>query len=107
MDTDAILQTETPYRQIVLVCRKCTKKLDGGFGHKGRQPLQRALKEALREAGRRREVRVIEVNCLGLCPKRAVALVNSARPQEMLAIPGGTDAGLVLARITPAPPAAP
>ncbi len=91
--------TATPWREIVLVCRKCTRRLDGGFGKKHREPLRSELKTALRAAGRRREVRVIEIGCLGLCPKGAVTVAIASRPGELLAIPQGSDAEAVIARI--------
>jgi predicted metal-binding protein len=94
-----IQATPTPWREIVLVCRKCTRRLDGGFGKKHREPLRSELKTALRAAGRRREVRVIEIGCLGLCPKGAVTVAIASRPGELLAIPRGSDTGAVLARI--------
>ena len=90
----------TPWRDVVLVCRKCGKKLDNeGFGPSGTDTLPRALKAALRAAGRRRDVRVAETKCLGLCPKRAVAVVLSRRPGEIMAAPAGTPAAAVLGRL--------
>ena len=59
------------------------------------------LKDALKAAGRRREVRVVEVGCLGLCPKRAVTAASSARPGQVLTVPGGADPVQVLARLSP------
>ena len=94
----AIDVTPTPWREIVLVCRKCTRRLDGGFGKKRREPLRSKLKAALRAAGRRREVRVIEIGCLGLCPKGAVTVAIASRPGELLAVPKGSDAKSLLDR---------
>lgn len=89
----------TAWQDVILVCHKCGKKLDdGGFGPDGDQSLVRALRQALRAAGRRREVRVMETRCMGLCPKRAVALVRAGRPGEILAVPAGTPAQAVLDR---------
>ena len=85
-----------------MVCAKCSRKLHGGFGKKGKHGLAEVLKDALKAAGRRREVRVIEVGCLGLCPNRAVTTVSSAQPGRVLAVPGGADAAQVLARLSPA-----
>ena len=90
-----------------MVCGKCSRKLRGGFGKKRKQDLVQALKGALKEAGRRRELRVVEVGCLGLCPKRAVTAVTSAQPAAVLAIPEGMDPALVLARLSPAAAAVP
>ncbi|MFZ2983371.1 MAG: (2Fe-2S) ferredoxin domain-containing protein, partial [Sphingobium sp.] len=33
------------WKTAILVCRKCSKKVDGGFGPKGNQPLGKALKK--------------------------------------------------------------
>ncbi len=90
-----------------MICGKCSRKLKGGFGKKGKHNLADVLKDALKEAGRRRELRVVEVSCLGLCPKRAVTVVSSARPNQVLAILEGTDPVLVIARLNPPEAAAP
>ncbi len=97
---DAIPMTQAPWREIAMVCGKCSRKLHGGFGKKGKHDLADVLKDALKAAGRRREMRVIEVNCLGLCPKRAVTAVSSAQPGQVLAVPEGADATQVLARLS-------
>ena len=104
---DMILTTQAPWRDIAMVCGKCSRKLKGGFGKKGKHDLADVLKSALKEAGRRRELRVVEVGCLGLCPKRAVTAVSSARPDQVLAIPEGADPISVIARLNPAAAATP
>ena len=104
---DKILTTQASWRDIAMVCGKCSRKLKGGFGKKGKHDLADVLKGALKEAGRRREMRVVEVDCLGLCPKRAVTAVSSARPDQVLAIPEGADPVLVIARLNPAAAATP
>ena len=55
----------------------------------------------MKAAGRRRELRIIEVPCLGLCPKRAVTVVGPHAPGHVLAIPAGTAADAVLDAIGP------
>ena len=97
-----ILASPTPWEQVILVCRKCSKKLQGGFGPDGKDTLPRALKQELRNTGRRRSVRVIETKCLGLCPKGAVTVLPGDQPGAMLAVPGGTAAAALLARLPPA-----
>jgi predicted metal-binding protein len=86
----------TPFQDVVLVCRKCSKKLDGGFGPDGDETLGKALKHVLRQSGRRRTVRVIETKCLGLCPRGAVTALRGSRPGEMLAVPRGSDPETIL-----------
>lgn len=69
----------------VLVCRKCSKKLekkDQGFGPDGKR-LAAALKREL-GAGKARKARVgvIEVPCLDICPKGGVVVIDSRHPQD-------------------------
>jgi predicted metal-binding protein len=88
-----------PWTDIVLVCRKCSRKLDGGFGEDGEETLRSELKHALREAGRRRQVRVIETGCFSVCPKQAVSVMRARDPGKVLVVPRGTDAAAVLRRL--------
>jgi len=88
-------QVGAEWRDIVLVCRKCARKRDGGFGPDGDLPLAKALRQSL-DAGeprkvkpRRRAVAVIEVGCLDICPKHAVVAVNCRRPQAIVLVPDG------------------
>ncbi|WP_337847359.1 (2Fe-2S) ferredoxin domain-containing protein [Sphingomonas sp.] len=76
----------------VLVCTKCSKKLDGGFGPKGRQPLGKALRKHLDlKKGRKAAAGVVDVKCLGVCPRGAVTVVNGAASREWLLVPAGAD----------------
>lgn len=63
-----VLETvEQPWSTaLVLVCSEC----DGGHG----VDLAHKLKDAVKEAGHKKDVRVARVRCLGLCPKRGVAV---------------------------------
>ncbi len=105
--SNAIPTVLAPWRDIAMVCGKCSRKLHGGFGKKGMHRLADVLNGALKASGRRRELRVLEVNCLGLCPKRAVTAVSSAQPNQLLAIPEGADLAQVLAQLSPSAAAAP
>ena len=40
-------QVRSNWQQAVLVCRKCSKKLDGGFGPRGDERLAKALRRHL------------------------------------------------------------
>ncbi|WBH16086.1 (2Fe-2S) ferredoxin domain-containing protein [Sphingomonas radiodurans] len=83
----------------VLVCGKCSKKVGGGFGAKGRERLAKALRrEAGFGKGRKAVIGVVEVKCLGLCPKNAVTVVDTRRPGEWLVIPAGGDLAEVATR---------
>ncbi len=88
-----------PWREVVLVCRKCTKRAKGGFGPNGRSKLRRVLRFALKSAGRK-DVRVISVNCLAICPKRAIAVVQGSNPGEVLLVATGADPVELVARLT-------
>ena len=103
----AITAVATPWEEIVVVCAKCSRKLKGGFGPEREDKLRTVLKNALRTTGRRRQVRVIEGACFGLCPKKAVTVVASRAPHELLVVPAGVDAAEALARISPATPPPP
>ena len=80
------------WQTAVLVCKKCSKKVDGGFGEKGKQPLAKALKKHLAlKKGRKSQAGIIEVSCLGICPKNAVVVVNGAASRDWLLVKPGTD----------------
>lgn len=79
------------WRTTILVCRECSKKVGGGFGPKGRTPLVKALRAELGLAkGRKADAGVIEVDCLKICPKRAITVVDGARPRDWLIVEPGT-----------------
>jgi len=75
----------------ILVCKKCSKKLHGGFGPGGKQPIAKALRKAL-DGGKHRKARIgiVEVGCLDICPKGAVTLIDTAHPDQWLIVQAGT-----------------
>lgn len=80
------------WQNAVLVCRKCEKKLDGGFGPDGDARLAKALKRHLSlKKGRKAAVGIVEVSCLGVCPKGAVTVVNGAASRDWLLVRPGAD----------------
>ncbi len=80
------------WQHAVLVCRKCSKKLDGGFGPDGDERLSKALRKRLAlKKGRKAAAGIIEVNCLGVCPKGAVTVVNGAQARDWLLVRSGAD----------------
>jgi predicted metal-binding protein len=98
------------WRQVVLVCGKCSRKLHGGFGPGGDKPLAKALRrQAGGGKGRKATLGVVEVGCLKICPKGAVVVVDAARPREWLLVAAGTPVGEVAVRLgmaaEPSPPA--
>jgi predicted metal-binding protein len=81
----------------ILVCKKCSKKLEGGFGPKGKTGLAKALREELGvRKGRKGALGIIDVKCLGICPKGAVTVVNGATPGEWLLIREGLPVAAVV-----------
>lgn len=77
----------TPWRIVLIVCRKCGKKLDGGFGRKRKESLKSALRPY-----RQRDIRICEAACLGVCPKGGVTALNATHPGTIHVIPAGADA---------------
>ncbi len=99
MENSSISATVAPWQHVALVCGKCSRKLGGGFGKKGKHDLLEVLNDAAKAAGQRRAMRVMEVGCLKLCPKRAVSAVSSVRPNEVVVVPAGAEGPAVLARL--------
>lgn len=80
------------WRNAVLICRKCSKKLDGGFGPDGDERLIKAMRKHLSLGkGRKATAGLVEVNCLGICPKGAVTVVNGAHSRDWLLVRPGAD----------------
>ncbi len=86
----------TGWTDTLLICRKCSKKLHGGFGAGGEETLRQAVRGALRAAGRRGQVGIIEVGCLGICPKRAVTTARASQPGIFTIVPKGHPAAALL-----------
>ena len=88
-------QVRSNWQQAVLVCRKCSKKLDGGFGPDGDLTLKKALRKYLHlkkgKKGRKGALTVTSADCFDICPKGAVVAVNAAQPKKLLIIPAGAD----------------
>ena len=101
LTTMAIKTAKTQWRDVVLVCRKCSKKLDGaGFGPSGDRSLRKALRKDLAAGkGRKGALAVLETGCFDVCPRNAVVVVNAARPDALLIVPRGADLREVKARL--------
>jgi predicted metal-binding protein len=97
--TDPIRSRPTPWKNVVLLCGKCSKKLDGGFGPKRKETLRSVLRAALKADNRRREVRIVETRCMGLCPKNAITALNATNPGSLLTIPEGAGIEQVLMQL--------
>ncbi len=84
----------------LLVCGKCSKKVDGGFGDKRRIPLAKALRKWLGLGkGRKARFGIVETRCLGVCPKGAVCVVDSRRPGAWQLVEAGEDVADVAVRL--------
>ncbi len=84
----------------ILVCSKCSKKVGGGFGPNGKQSLAKALRKHLGlKKGRKSAVGIVEVKCLGICPKNAVTVVNTDMPGEWQLVEPGADLDQVAAAL--------
>jgi predicted metal-binding protein len=94
----AVIVAPTGWHDTVFICGKCSKKLGGGFGEDGKQSLRGILRDALRRRGRRGDIGLIEVGCLGICPKGAVTAGLASAPGELLIVGRGADAAAVLDR---------
>ena len=76
---------------LVAVCKKCSKKVGGGFGDGGKASLAKALKKALDlPKWKRSPIRIVETGCMKLCPKGAVAVITSGDARLVFVIPAGT-----------------
>ena len=97
----SIKTAKTQWRDVVLVCKKCSKKLDGGgFGPDGDKSLKKALRKYLKAGkGQKAELAVVETACFDICPKNAVVAVNAANPKALLIVPAGADLFEVKARL--------
>lgn len=92
--------SKTRWNEVVLVCRKCSKKLGGGFGPDGDKTLKKALRRYLHAGkGRKAGLAVVGADCFDVCPRNAVVAVNTRRPEELLIVPSGADLFEVKARL--------
>nr|WP_321984137.1 (2Fe-2S) ferredoxin domain-containing protein [uncultured Lichenicoccus sp.] len=94
-----VVTRPTPWLDILVVCRKCSRKLKGGYGDKGRDELRHALQDGLRAIGRRRQTRIIETGCFGICPKGGVVTLRGSEPQRILILPKGQSTAAMLATL--------
>jgi predicted metal-binding protein len=90
----------TSATRILAICGKCGKKLGGGFGGDAGRPLGKVLRQRLTGTkGKRATLRIVETKCLDICPKGAVALLDSAQPGAVLLVARATPVAVVMARL--------
>ena len=100
-----IRHLRSEWQGAVIVCGKCSKKVGGGFGDKGRTPLAKALRATLKAGkGRKAAFGIVESKCLGICPKRAVVAVVPGG--DWLVVPAGADVSTVIGELGLASPQA-
>lgn len=93
----SILRISRRWRDSIFVCRKCSKKISGGFGPEGKTRLDKALREELGTGkGKRAELGVMLVGCFDICPKNAVIVARGTTPETLYSIRRGTPMGEVV-----------
>ncbi len=97
METGLIRRLPSGWDEAIVVCGKCSKKLGGGCGDRGKLSLAKALRKGLGLGkGRKAAVGIVETKCLGVCPKRAVVV---GRVGGWLVVPAGTDVDRVASEL--------
>ena len=66
---------EPRWLDLVVLCKKCIGKQDG----EGAEDLRSDLRRALKKSGHRKDVRIVEGPCMGVCPKGGVTVCWAAR----------------------------
>ncbi len=92
-------QVRAQWTATLLVCGKCSKKLDGGFGDKRDTSLVKLLRGLGGGKKRKAAFGLIETKCLGICPKGAVVTVDAAHPGRWQLIEAGTPEDEVIERL--------
>jgi len=102
VEAGLIRRLRSGWTDTIVVCGKCSKKLDGGFGEGGRTSLVKALRKRLGLGkGRKAAVGIVETKCLGVCPKRAVVVACAG---EWLVVPAGENVDAVASALGLAAP---
>jgi len=104
---ETLTDRPAPWRELILVCRKCSAKRSGGFGPHGELTLREVLKAHIRAHGLKGVVRAVETDCLDLCPEQGVSTMRISNPAEILVVPTGTSVETVLDRLGLSPAFAP
>jgi predicted metal-binding protein len=91
-------RARSDWTEVILVCRKCSKKLDGGFGKDGDQKLAKVLRKQVGK-GRKARAGVVEVDCFDVCPKNAVVAVRASHPGEWVVVPRGAETRAVVEKL--------
>lgn len=85
-----IRKIPTKHEEVILVCRKCSKKIGGGFGPKGDMQFDKAMRHELGLGkGRKSRIRFLRVPCFDICAKNAVTVVKGSEPESFYVIQRG------------------
>ncbi|CAN5666012.1 hypothetical protein BH10PSE18_BH10PSE18_06490 [soil metagenome] len=89
---------KTRYSGAVMICGECQKR-DNGPSKLTAKDVRKDLKHALGDA--RHHLRLVQSSCLGLCPKKAIAVAAVAvgGPALLAEIHGEEDVATVAARL--------
>jgi hypothetical protein len=88
--TKPIRKILTKHEEVILVCRKCSKKIGGGFGPDGDMRLDKAMRRELELGkGRKSRIRFVRVPCFDICAKNAVTVMKGSEPESFYVIPRG------------------
>ena len=97
MEAGRLKTVRSDWANTLLVCKKCSKKLGGGFGPKGKTPLAKALRSELGvRKGRKGTLGIVEVKCLGIFPRDSVTVINGAAPGEWALVLAGVSVATVV-----------
>lgn len=95
---------QSDWTGVALICGKCSKKMLGGFGEDGCLSLAKALRRIVGSGGggkgRRAAFGIVEVKCLGVCPRQAVVVIGAARPGEWMLVRPDDDLLALASRLT-------
>jgi len=96
----------TQWQDVILVCRKCSKRARGGFGPDRDARLDKALRKLLGvRKGRKGSVGFVGAPCFDICPKNAVVVVRGSAPGAIHLVPHGMPVAEVAAALGLAPAA--
>lgn len=89
------------WQSAVLICAKCSKRIDGGFGQGGGERLAKALRRFVggKAKGRKARAGIVEIGCQKICPKGAVVVIDGRRPGEWLLVRKGSAVDAVAERL--------
>ena len=88
---------------LLLVCRKCSRKVGKRFGQEGDQVLEKALKAELKRGQGGARWKVASVACLDICPKNAVCLVQASAPGKVHLVAAEAAVTEVFGELAPVP----